>query len=55
MVASAEAMICGRVKQTVVLVEIPLEFSVRITSIPCMLAGTLTITFGLRALSSLAS
>ena len=44
MAASAEAMICGRVKQVVVLVLIPLEVRILSTSMPCMLAGTLIIT-----------
>ena len=53
--ARADARICGRVKHTVVLVEMPLAVSCLTTSMPCMLAGTLIITFGLRLLSSTAS
>ena len=55
MAARADAMICGRVKQTVVLVGMPLAVSCFTTSMPCMLAGTLIITFGLRLVSSTAS
>ena len=55
MAALAEAMICGSVKQVVVLVLMPLEVRILSTSMPCMLAGTLIMTFGLMARSSSAS
>src|SRR5512146_2673316 len=47
MAALADAIICGRVKQVVVFVLIAFEVRIFRTSMPCMLAGTLIMTFGL--------
>ena len=53
--ALAEAMICGKVKQTVVFVAMPWEVRTLTTSMPYIEAGTLIITLGLSAANSSAS